>query len=149
MRVNLGVNNDIGATACDVVTRNLNDLLTLEKYTPDTTYNPNDPRARAGTFTILPTFINATAEGRPTGIVAIYFKVAELTGFNKVLNVDEGLGQEGSTIVVQPDVLGTDGVLQPGEAFRFSFDIGIDKSGSFSFFVDTFGIAVGPFAESE
>ena len=100
-----------------------------------TSFNP-DPvaNAPAGTFTITATFTNKSSSPH---ILNPFFKVAELSGGNLLLNADGGAGGVGATLT--PDV-GDDGVLSPAESFTVDFVIGLQTRNRFRFFVDLLGV---------
>lgn len=100
-----------------------------------TSFNP-DPvlNAPAGTFTITATFNNKRSSPH---ILNPFFKVAELSGGNLLLNADGGAGGVGATLT--PDV-GDGGILSPEESFAVDFVIGLQTRNCFRFFVDLLGV---------
>lgn len=115
---------------------NINQLLELDDVA--TAYDPSDERAAAGVYTITATFNNQST----TDVAAPFFKVTTLTGNNQLLNVDVGTGGEGSITYVPVEELGTNGVLDAGEAFLIAFEIGLAEQEPFEFIVDSFGVPV-------
>ncbi|GJQ57318.1 MAG: hypothetical protein SCALA701_01190 [Candidatus Scalindua sp.] len=87
----------------------------------------------AGTFIITAIFTNTNNTSIP--IFKPFFKVAELSGGNLLLNADGGAEGAGATLT--PDV--GDDLLSPGESVTVNFEIGLQKPNSFSFSVDLYG----------
>ena len=121
-----GTASDIGAFELEPEPTNINDSLSLDGL--DTDYDPADPRAPAGVFTVTTTFANTSADS----LSDVFFEVTTLTGGNTVLNADEGDGGVGSTVNA--------GDLSPGESFDVVFEIGLVVRAAFEFFVDAFGV---------
>lgn len=104
----------------------INDSLNLDDL--NTAYDPADPRAPAGVFTVTTSFTNTS----PDTILDAFFEVTILTNDNTVLNADEGEGGGGSIVSV--------GDVVSGETFDVVFEIGLSERAPFDFFVDAFGI---------
>jgi hypothetical protein len=110
----------------------VNLLVTLNSVT--TSFDPTPvPFGPAGTFSIEADFTGTSS----TPIIAPFFRVAQLSDGNLLLNADGGPGGVGA--ILTPDV-GADGVLSPGESFTTKFDIGLQKKVPFTFLVDLFGL---------
>jgi hypothetical protein len=104
-----------------------------------TSYQPADPRAVAGVFTISARFTNVSN----TTITNLWFKVKSLTGNHLLLNAEGGAGGVGATISVPVSALGANGTLDPGESFTQVFEIGLTKREAFTFVVDSYGMVMG------
>ncbi len=122
------------ATSAAVV---INDSLSLDNVT--VSYETSYPSCvccdtNLGTFQIFATFSNTSSDN----LSGLYFDVVTLTGGNQLCNADSGAGGEGSSLSVT-SALGVDGVLNPGESFTQSFDIGLASLNPFQFFVDVYG----------
>ncbi len=109
----------------------INDAVTLGAVSTGFSGTP-EPNAPAGVFTISANFTNNTTD---TTLSNIYFKVAELSRNNLLLNADGGPGGVGSIISVTSPAS-----VAPGESFTIDFRIGLATRRSFSFFVDAFGL---------
>ena len=119
---------DIGAVESFPV---VNFAVTL---TPDvgTVFDPMPvPGGPAGTFTITAMFTNTSA----LPLRFPFFGVNTLTGGNRLLNADGGIGGVGATVT--PEV--GDEILAPGEAVTVDFVIGLQRHERFTFLVDLFG----------
>lgn len=99
---------------------NLSEAITAD-FTTD--FDPDDPRAPAGVFTIHATFSNISADD----LSNIFFELDVLENGNVLLNAD------GGTTILGPAILG------PGERFTIDFEIGLQNESPFRFFVDAFG----------
>lgn len=86
----------------------------------------------AGTFTIVATFKNTSADT----ISHPFFKVGSLTGGNVLCHAGGGPGGPGAIITPQFIDGLADGKLAPGEFFNISFDIGLKTQARFRFLVD-------------
>ncbi len=113
----------------------INDALTLDG--PNTSYNPDDPRAPAGVFTVTATWTNTSRDS----FTDVFVEVVVLSGGNILLNRDSGDGGVGSRISINLD---GDGVLSPGESFTQIFEIGLQQRAPFDFFVNVLGTLVTP-----
>lgn len=107
----------------------INNALTPDRLA--TAFDPDDPRAPAGVFTINARFANST----PQHFADVFFEVTALSGGNVVLN-SVGDRRVGSRIS-GPDT------VAPDEAFNTVFEIGLQEASPFRFFVDAFGTADG------
>ncbi len=106
----------------------------LELRNSQVEYDPADPRAPSGVFTIDATFSNSTA----VNFVDVFFKVVTLNRGNRVLNATTG-GRAGSRVNGLSEV-------ESGGTFDVVFEIGLQDRGQFEFFVDAFGeeVSGGP-----
>jgi len=109
----------------------INDSLSLDSL--NTSYNPTDPRAPAGVFTLTATWANTSSDS----FSDVFVQIAELTGDNVVLNADGGPGGVGAVITIGVD---GDGVLSPGETATQMFEIGLQVAEPFGFSVNVFGV---------
>lgn len=105
----------------------------------NTSYNPSDPRAPAGVYTITGTWKNITTGD---SFFDVFAQVKELTGGNVLLNADGNPGGVGSRVTIGD--LGEDGILSVGEEMTQSFEIGLQRRMPFRFFVDTLGTKGAP-----
>jgi CSLREA domain-containing protein len=103
-------------------------------------YDPNDPRAPAGVFTMVATFSNRQTS--PT-LTDLFFRVKVLDylrppsdGGLVVLNADGGVGGVGYRVSAP-------GEISPGESFQVRFEIGLPRRGLFLFLVDAYGVRMG------
>lgn len=140
IEVDLGLDDGIGGTACDIRTRIINESLELHySYR----YNSSDTRGGrfpAGVFTISAIWYN-NADPRLT-ITEVQFKVTAISRHATLIDADEGEGYQGSTIFVDnPGVLAC--------RIDYKFEIGLTARSPFEFFINVFGTVVGPFAESD
>ncbi len=86
----------------------------------------------AGTFTIVATFKNTSADT----ISNPFFEVVSLTGGNVLCNADEGPGGPGATLTVPLSDDLSKRKLYHGESFDIRFDIGLKTQARFTFLVD-------------
>jgi hypothetical protein len=92
--------------------------------------------APAGVFTISATFQNWS----PRTFSDPFFEVVLLTGGNVVLNAQDGPGGIGSIVPVPYQMLGGNGLWDPGEQVTIPFRIGLVKKWPFLFLVSAQGI---------
>lgn len=109
----------------------VNDHVTLQDTSTD--YTADHPQYAGGVFRIRASFTNTSA----APISNPFFAVVKLSGGNKLINSDAGPG--GTTL--SPDV-GANGIWSPGETVNVTFEIGLDTTARFSFFVDVIERAV-------
>ena len=117
----------------------VNDLVSLSVVSTAVEPSNDDAAAPAGVFTITASFTNTAS----TPIRNAFFRVAELSGENLLVNTDRqpvvaALSGRGARLT--PDA-GSDGVLAPGEALTVEFRIGLQSRRPFSFLVSVFGEA--------
>ena len=95
----------------------------------------NEPApANVGTFTVGVPFTNASA----VTMSDIVFEVVILDPPNVLCNADGGPGGVGSFLTAPLTGALADGLLEPGETYDASFELGI-VGGFFNFFVNVLG----------
>lgn len=109
----------------------VNDLVELSGLT--TSFDPTPrPSAPAGTFTVTATF----ALAGPDPIRGPFFRVAELSGGNALVNADGGPGGVRSRLT--PNI-GAAGLWLPGALVTADFVIGLQTRQPFTFLVNVLG----------